>query len=93
MYHQEQPLSFERRIPLALLFTVLLQIGAVVWWASMTQAQDHFRDLRLDALEIRRNADSERLEHILERLSRLEARSDAMLDIMQRLDLQLHHKK
>lgn len=93
MYNSEQHLSLNRRIPIALLFTILLQMGAVVWWASMMQAQNHFRDMRLDALEIRRNADSDRLEHILERLSRLEARSDTLLDIMQRVDLHLSHKK
>lgn len=92
MYPQS-PLSLNRRVPIALLFTVLLQLGAVVWWASMMQAQDHFRDMRLDDLELRRNGDSDRLEHILERLSRLEARSDAMLDLMQRVDLQLTRKK
>ncbi|MBY0429451.1 MAG: hypothetical protein K2Q32_09565 [Alphaproteobacteria bacterium] len=93
MYQPQQHMSLNKRIPMALLFTIVLQVGAVVWWASMTQAQDHFRDMRLDVLEMRRNADGDRLEHILERLSRLEARSDAMLDIMQRVDLQLNHKK
>lgn len=91
--YQQQPFSLNRRIPIALLFTVLLQLGAVVWWASMMQAQDHFRDMRLNELEMRRNSDVDRSEHILERLSRLEARSEALLDIMQRLDVQLSHKK
>ncbi len=93
MYNQQQPFSLNRRIPIALIFTILLQIGAVVWWASMMHAQNSFRDMRLSELELRRNSDSDRLEHILERLSRLEARSDALLDLMQRVDLQLNRKK
>ncbi len=93
MYARQHPYFLHRRIPLALLFTVLLQLGAVVWWASMMQAQDHFRDVRLTDLEARRNSESERLDHILERLSRLEARGDAMLDMLQRVDTQLNRKR
>lgn len=91
--YQPQPFSLNRRIPIALLFTVLLQFGAVVWWASTIQAQNNFRDMRLSELELRRSSDTDRLEHILERLSRMEARNEALLDIMQRLDTQLGHKK
>lgn len=93
MYNPPEPFSLNRRIPIALVFTILLQVGAVVWWASTMQAQNNYRDVRISALEIRRNTDTERLEHILERLSRIEARSDALLDVMQRVDLYFSRKK
>ncbi len=84
--------SIDKRIPLALMFTVLLQLGAVVWWASFTQAQDNFRDIRLHELELRRSKDAEKQDHILERLTRLEARSDAQLELLQRVDAYLRKK-
>jgi hypothetical protein len=76
----------DRRIPVALLFTLFIQMGGIVWWASTTQAQDTYHDVRLHELETRRITDVERQEHILERLTRLEARSEAQLEILQRLD-------
>ncbi len=89
---QSNRFIIERRIPLALMFTVLLQLGAVVWWASLMQAQDNFRDVRLHELETRRTNDSERQDHILERLTRLEARSDAQLELLQRVDAYIRKK-
>ncbi len=76
----------DRRIPVALFFTLFIQMGGVVWWASTTQAQDTYRDTRIHELEARRMTDVDRQEHILERLTRLEARSEAQLEILQRLD-------
>lgn len=87
------PFYIDRRIPIALMFTVFLQLGAVVWWASMVQAQNQFRDARLNELETKRSMDIDREEHILERLSRLEARSDAQLQILEHLDAQLGRRK
>lgn len=83
---QSERFTIERRIPLALMFTVLVQLGAVVWWASLTHAQDHFQDVRLQTLESHLTTDTERQDHILERLTRLEARSDAQLELLQRVD-------
>jgi hypothetical protein len=98
MIKPKQPSFFiDRRVPVALMVTVLLQAGAVVWWASMTEAQDRFRDVRIHELEVHATHEVDRQEHILERLVRLEARSDTQLDILQqilqRLDMQTARKK
>ncbi|MDX1922688.1 MAG: hypothetical protein SFW65_06135 [Alphaproteobacteria bacterium] len=84
--------SIDKRVPLALMFTVLLQLGGVVWWASFTQAQDNFRDVRLHELEMRHNKDIEKQDHILERLTRLEAHSDMQLELLQRVDAFIRKK-
>ncbi|NDE90866.1 MAG: hypothetical protein EB059_06985 [Alphaproteobacteria bacterium] len=93
MMPEPRPLFIDKHIPAALMFTIILQVGGVVWWASMTDAQNRFRDTRLQELETRRMNDVDRQQHILERLTRLETRSEAQLDILQRLDAQLAHKR
>ncbi|HVY13307.1 MAG TPA: hypothetical protein VHB73_07070 [Alphaproteobacteria bacterium] len=76
----------DRRVPLALLFTLFLQAGTAVWWASASAAQDHFRDRRLQQLEINLSSESGRQVEILERLSRLEAQGDAVVAALRRIE-------
>jgi hypothetical protein len=81
-----QSWQLDRRIPLALMMTVLVQAASVIWWASTTQAQNLFRDRRLDVLEQSRLHDNDKLEHVLERLAHLESQNEAQLRILQRME-------
>jgi hypothetical protein len=83
---RQHVVQLHRRIPFALMLTVFLQAASVIWWASTTQAQDVFRDRRLGDLEQSRLRDNDKLEHVLERLARLESQSEAQLRILQHLD-------
>lgn len=86
-------LAFDGRISMALVFTVLLQGAAAVWWASMVEAQNHFRDTQLQELQRGRLHDNDKQELILQRLTRLEAQNDAVMEILHRLDAQFARHK
>lgn len=84
-----QNFVFDRRIPLAFVFTLLLQAGTAVWWASTKEAQDHFRDQRLRELETRITHSSDYEAQVLDRLARLETRAEEHGAVLRRLDAYL----
>ena len=78
-----------RGVPLALLFTVLLQGGAAVWWVSAKARDGFFLEQRVsvveDSLAQRRKTD----EVIGERLVRIEERVNAQIVLLDRIEKQL----
>lgn len=85
----EKNFSFERKIPLALLFTLLVQCAACVWWASATSAEDRFRDQRLDVLEARGLRADAGHSDVLQRLARLEAYAESEARSLRRIEAAL----
>jgi hypothetical protein len=59
----------DRRVPIALILTIAMQTGGVIWWASATST-------RLDALEKKVEAAAPQAERII----RLETKMEAILD-------------
>lgn len=75
----------DRRIPVGLILALLLQAASIVWWAASKERQDEFQDSRLARTEqILLNISSAQ-SLMLERLARIEARSENQLEILKQL--------
>jgi hypothetical protein len=66
---QDREWHLDKKVPLALIVTLLVQSGAFIWWAAKA-------DSRLDALERTSNASAP----VIERVVRLETKVDAIGD-------------
>lgn len=64
----------DRRVPLALIFALLVQTAGIVWWAATLQAENEGQETRISRLE-QQNAQSTVLG---ERLARLEERLEGV---------------
>jgi hypothetical protein len=84
--------SIDRRIPLALLFTLLVQAATAVWWVSAKEAQDGGRDGRLRQIEQRQTDDRKYQMDVIERLARLEAHAENQRALLQQIATQLAKK-
>jgi hypothetical protein len=69
MSRDEGQWHLDRKVPLAIIVTLLLQTGAFIWWAAKT-------DARVDALEM----NFTRISPQAERIVRLETKMDAVAD-------------
>lgn len=83
---------FMRRIPLAFMFTLLMQAAAAVWWASATAAQDNARDQRIGQIEARAGFYETRQIEIIERLARLEAHAESQNLLLRQIAAQTARK-
>lgn len=72
----------DKRVPITLIATLVMQSTAILWWAASMNA-------RVDALERQSNAQQETLA----RLSRLEARQELMLQRMSELSAKLDQQQ
>ena len=73
--------SLDRRVPLALIWTILAQTGLAVWWARGQQASIEQQAHRISALETARTSD-----RVGERLSTLESQMGEAKDVLRRID-------
>ncbi len=89
---QSPPFMLERHIPLALLFTLFLQAGSAVWWASAKEAADHARDKRIAEIETRASQQDNRQIVIIERLARLEALAENQTVMLRQIATQTARK-
>lgn len=89
---QGRSFSLDRRVPLALVFTLLLQGAAAVWWAAAKDAQDRQRDVRLSIIELRNENGQKTQEDVLQRLARLEAHAENQTALLRQLVAQTARK-
>ena len=75
----------DRRIPLGLIFALLVQAASIVWWAAAKEQQDRFQDVRLERSELLLGRYSSEQGQIIERLARIEARSESQLEILRQM--------
>ena len=73
--------SLDRRVPLALIWTILAQTGLAVWWARGQQASIEQQAHRISALEAARASD-----RVGERLSTLESQMGEAKDMLHHID-------
>lgn len=70
--------TVDRRVPLALIFTLLLQLGYTIWWAAQQDSKDKNQDARLAQLEAQR---------VAERLAILEYQQTEMKSVLLRINV------
>lgn len=79
----------DRRVPLGLIMALLAQAGSVVWWAASTAQQDRFQDTRLVQTELVLGRYASEQSAMIERLARIETRSEHQLEILKQIQKRL----
>lgn len=73
--------SLDRRVPIALIWTILAQTSLAIWWARGQQANVESALQRLTLLEAQRAGD-----RVGERLSTVESQMSDAKDLLRRID-------
>jgi hypothetical protein len=76
----------DKRVPIALIVTLVLQTGGMVWWAASLQATVSQQGQAIAALRSGEAARAIEERRISEALARLDERMRAQTEILQRLD-------
>lgn len=77
-----------RGLPLAILVTLLLQGGSVIWWVASKNRDSVFMEQRVAHLEGSLNLSGDVQGQILQRLARLEERIAAQTLLLERIEKQ-----
>jgi len=85
--------TIDRRIPLALITTLLIQFGGFIWWFSSVESRLTVKEQRLARVEQRLDDDQRTISTIVERLARIEERSNAQLELLRRIDTRLQERR
>jgi len=85
--------SIDRRIPLALITSLLVQFGGFVWWFSSVESRLTVKEQRLARVEQRLDEDQRAISAIVERLARIEERANAQLELLRRIDGRLQERR
>lgn len=85
--------TIDRRIPLALIVTLLLEFGGFVWWFSSVESRLAAKEQRLARVEQRLDEDQRTISAIAERLARIEERTNAQLELLRRIEARLTERR
>ena len=77
----EKHWSLDRRVPIAMIWTIIAQTAMAVWWVRGLQAGVDRQDQRLTVLESQRATD-----RVSERLSTLESQVGDAKELLRRID-------
>ncbi len=78
-----------RGIPLAVLITVLVQVVGAVWWVSAKARDTDYLEQKVLTLETGFSTANETQNKIMERLARIEERTQAQTVLLERIDKQV----
>ena len=84
-----EPWHLDKRVPLALILTIVLQTAGVVWWAAGIAAQVTHHERQLQTLAAYDAADLQEKRRTAELLARLEERLVAQTEILRRMEMRL----
>lgn len=82
----QQGWHLDKRIPVALIVTLLVYGGMGLWWASATDERLEGHKQRIERLENTSIESSKAQGQIAERLARIEEKSAAQVEILQRIE-------
>ena len=84
--------GFDKRIPLALVATLLLQCATAVWWASAKDRDDFFLEQRVNSLESSFMRSNDVQSMVLQRLALLEERVGNANATLDRIEKKLNNR-
>lgn len=91
-----EPWHLDKRVPVAIIFALLIQTAGAVWWASaMSSSVAALReaDARLEAADVQiridANAHETRLRVVEQGATRMETKMEAILESLERLSTQI----
>ena len=79
----------DKRVPLALIFAILMQTIAGVWWAATLQGTVNDLARRQQVSETKADGDGDEARIFADRLARMEERSTAQSDALRRIEAQI----
>ena len=82
-----QAWHLDKRVPIAIIVSLLIQSAAIIWWARGLEAAVTSQDSRLAALEKARDND-----HVSERLAVLEVRVTQVLALAETIDRRMRDR-
>lgn len=83
---EREPWHLDRRVPIALILTIIVQTVGLVWWAASLshQVAQHTRDIA--ALHMEGRGYTSEAARVRETLARLEERLAAQNDLLRRVE-------
>lgn len=90
-----EPWHFDRRVPLSIILTLILQTAGIVWWAAGENAATHDAIRRIELIEaFDLNVDGQ-MKLVGDRLARIEERTTDQLHTLERIEdtLRETHRK
>lgn len=80
----------DKRVPIALIFAILAQTVAGVWWAATLQGTVNELSRRQIIIETQADGDGVEAKSFSERLARMEERAAAQSDTLRRIEAQIN---
>ena len=77
--------QLDRRVPIAVVFALVLQAAGAIWWASAKDTADRQRDYELNALQQQMGEGAAVQAQVIERLARIEERTAVQVSMLQEI--------
>lgn len=93
MSEPREPWHLDKRVPIALIAAIIVQTVTIVWWAASIDARVIGHDRRIERIETTIERARENDSALIQRVTRMEERLDAMLAILRDVQTQLRPQR
>lgn len=93
MGEPHEPWHLDKRVPIALIAAIVVQTVAIVWWAASIDARVGTTERRVERIETTIERARENDSALIQRVTRMEERLEAMLAILRDLQAQLRPQR
>lgn len=82
----------DKKVPVTLIVTIVLQTVCVVWWASRLSERQDQHERRIEKVETKQEASDARAAEAAARLARVEEKASATLDLVRQIHEDLRRR-
>jgi hypothetical protein len=83
---QPEAWHLDKKVPIALIITLVLQAAAFIWWAASQSALINLHERRLDTAERRIDSGDGRSQVLSEKIVRIEANTESIVSSINRIE-------
>lgn len=87
------PWHLDKKVPLALILSLIVQTAAMVWWAATLSARVDDHDRRIGQVETSGKSQADESRKMSEALVRLDERMAGQTAILQRIEAQIARRQ
>lgn len=82
---QTEAWHLDKKLPVAIIITLMAQFVAAIWWAAKMDARDGDQERRLTSVELRQDGTQQQLQKLNERVARMDERLGLQIELLKEI--------
>lgn len=82
---QSEAWHLDKKVPVAIIFTLLVQLMGIIWWAARLDARDTDQERRISNIEVWQSGTQQQLQKLNENVARMDERLGLQIELLKEI--------